>query len=114
MSSFLTLRRIVLPQAMRFIVPPTGNETISMMKTTAIVSVIGLSDLLYAAQSIYTRTYEIIALLIVVSIWYLILVSIMSVVQSRIEARYARGFAVAGSVSRRERRWRLRLGRSHG
>jgi polar amino acid transport system permease protein len=110
MSTLLTLRRIVLPQAMRFIVPPTANETIGMLKTTAIVSVIGLSDLLYAAESIYTRTYQIIALLIVSSIWYLAVVSVMTVVQSRIESRFARGFAEQRTPRSRRRGWRLRAG----
>jgi polar amino acid transport system permease protein len=105
MSNSLTLRRIVVPQAMRLIIPPTGNETITMLKTTAIVSVIGLSDLLYAAESIYTRTYQIIALLIVASIWYLVLVTFLSLVQVRIE----RAFSPAAPGSPHRSRGRLRL-----
>jgi polar amino acid transport system permease protein len=65
MRSFQLFRRIVLPQAMRFIVPPTGNQTIGMLKLTSIVSVIALSDLLYSAQTIYGRTFETIPLLLV-------------------------------------------------
>lgn len=91
MTNLRIMRRIVLPQAMRFIVPPTGNQVISMVKATALVSVIALSDLLYAAQSIYNRTFETIPLLIVVCVWYLAVTSILYVVQSFIERRYSRG-----------------------
>jgi polar amino acid transport system permease protein len=87
----LTLRRIVLPQAMRVIIPPTGNELIGMLKNTALVSVIALSELLYTAQSIYMRTYQEIPLLIVVIIWYLLIVSVLSVGQYYLERHYGRG-----------------------
>lgn len=86
-----TLRRIVLPQAMRVIVPPTGNETISMLKNTSIISVIGYAELLYSAQIIYSRTYETIPLLIVASLWYLILTTVMYVGQYYIERHFAKG-----------------------
>ena len=86
-----TLRKIVLPQAMRVIVPPTGNETISMLKNTSIISVIGYAELLYSAQIIYSRTYETIPLLIVASLWYLILTTVMYVGQYYIERHFAKG-----------------------
>lgn len=86
------LSKVVLPQAMRVIIPPTGNETIGMLKTTALVSVIALADLLYSSQQIYSVNYETIPLLIVVSLWYLLLTSILTSVQSRIERYYGRGF----------------------
>ncbi|MEV5324320.1 amino acid ABC transporter permease [Nonomuraea sp. NPDC052634] len=91
MSSGRTFRRIVLPQAMRFIIPPTGSQVISMLKATSLVSVIALSDLLYTVQSIYNRTFQTIPLLIVACIWYLIITSILYVGQSFIERHYARG-----------------------
>ena len=106
MSDGLTLRRIVIPQALRLVIPPTGNETITMLKTTAIVSVIGLSDLLYAAESIYTRTYQIIALLIVASLWYLALVLVLSAIQERIERRFGRGTSRTPTPGRRSLRTR--------
>lgn len=84
-------RRIVLPQAMRVIIPPTGNETISMLKTTALVSVIAIGDLLFAAQIIYSRNFEVIPLLITVSIWYLVVTTILSVGQHFLEKRFTRG-----------------------
>jgi len=80
--------RIVFPQAMRVIIPPVGNEVISMVKNTSLVSVIAMADLLYSAQLIYSRTYETIPLLIVASLWYLIIVSILSAGQHVLERRY--------------------------
>jgi polar amino acid transport system permease protein len=80
--------RIIFPQAMRVIIPPVGNEVISMVKSTSLVSVIALAELLYTAQLIYARTYETIPLLIVASLWYLIIVSILSVGQHFLEHYY--------------------------
>ncbi|MCW3001793.1 MAG: polar amino acid transporter, inner rane subunit [Conexibacter sp.] len=88
-----TTRRIVLPQAMRVIVPPTGNETISMLKTSSLVSVIAYTELLYSAQLIYSRTYQTIPLLIVVSIWYLAFTSVLSIGQYYLERRFGRGIS---------------------
>ncbi|RBQ19376.1 amino acid ABC transporter permease [Spongiactinospora rosea] len=86
-----TMRRVILPQAMRVIIPPTGNETIGMLKTTSLVSVLAVPDLLYSAQTIYARTFETIPLLIVASIWYIVVTSILSVGQYYLERHYARG-----------------------
>ncbi|MBJ7459369.1 MAG: amino acid ABC transporter permease [Thermoleophilaceae bacterium] len=91
MSRLMTIRRIILPQAMRVIIPPTGNETISMLKTTSLVIVIPVSDLLYQAQLIYARNYKTIELLIVASLWYLFFTSILTIVQYYIERHYSRG-----------------------
>jgi len=104
MSRAQSFRRIILPQAMRVIIPPTGNETIGMLKSTSLVSVIALSDLMYSAQSIYSRTFEVIPLLLTVSIWYLVLTTILSFGQSKIEAHYGRGATAAerGIANRNE------------
>ncbi|AXI81547.1 amino acid ABC transporter permease [Peterkaempfera bronchialis] len=91
MSRFQTMRRIVLPQAMRVIIPPTGNETISMLKTTSLVSVLALEELFQTGQLIYSRNYQNIPLLIVVSLWYLFLTSILTIGQYYVERHYARG-----------------------
>jgi polar amino acid transport system permease protein len=91
MTRLQTMRRIVLPQAMRVIIPPTGNETISMLKTTSLVSVIAYSELLYSAQLIYSVTYRQIPLLLVASAWYLIMTSVLSIGQYFLERRFARG-----------------------
>ena len=72
MTRLQTMRRIVLPQAMRVIVPPTGNEAISMLKTTSLVSVIAFTDLLYSVQLIYSANYQQVPLLLVACIWYLV------------------------------------------
>ncbi|MER9058367.1 amino acid ABC transporter permease [Mesorhizobium sp. M0910] len=81
------LRRTVLPQAVRVIVPPTGNETIGMLKTTSLVSVIALSDLLYSVQTISSRTFQTIPLLLVACLWYLAMTTVLSFIQGRIEKR---------------------------
>jgi polar amino acid transport system permease protein len=92
MGRGLALRRIILPQAMRVIIPPTGNETISMLKTTSIVIVIGLNDLTGGAQSIYSSaTFLQIPLLVTASIWYLVMTSVLYVGQYFLEKRYGRG-----------------------
>ncbi|WP_269995418.1 amino acid ABC transporter permease [Arthrobacter sp. B2a2-09] len=90
-SRMETLRHVVIPQAMKIILPPVGNETISMLKTTSLVIVIGVGDLLYNAQQIYARNLQQIPLLIVASLWYILLTTILSLVQARIEKRYSRG-----------------------
>ncbi|MED7954433.1 MULTISPECIES: amino acid ABC transporter permease [unclassified Streptomyces] len=91
MSQFQTMRRVILPQAMRVIIPPTGNETISMLKTTSLVSVISLEEIFRAGQIIYSRNYQNIPILIVVSLWYLAFTSVLTVGQYYIERHYARG-----------------------
>ncbi|MDF7660417.1 amino acid ABC transporter permease [Erwiniaceae bacterium L1_54_6] len=91
MSRTRALRRIIIPQAMRSIIPPTGNQLISMIKATSLVSVIAMGDLLYSVQAVYNRTFEIIPMLMVAVIWYLIITSILNVGQSAIERYYARG-----------------------
>ncbi len=91
MSRIQTMRRIVLPQAMRVIIPPTGNETISMLKNSALVSVIAYQELLYSVQLIYAVTYQQIPLLIVASLWYLIVTTVMSIGQFYIERHFGRG-----------------------
>ena len=68
-----------------------SNETITMLKTTSLVSVVAVADLLYSTQLIYARTFQTIPMLIMASIWYLILISILSIGQSYLERYYARG-----------------------
>jgi polar amino acid transport system permease protein len=91
MTRLQTMRRIVLPQAMRVIIPPTGNETISMLKTTSLVSVISFTELLYAAQLIYSQSFQQIPLLVVTVIWYLFFTTVLSIAQYYIERHYGRG-----------------------
>ncbi|GHC70140.1 amino acid ABC transporter permease [Limoniibacter endophyticus] len=91
MTRIRALWRIIIPQAMKSIVPPTGNQLISMIKATSLVSVIAMADLLYSVQSIYNRTFEIVPMLMVAVIWYLLITSILNVGQGYIERYYARG-----------------------
>ena len=113
MTRLQTMRRIVLPQAMRVIIPPTGNETISMLKTTSLVSVIAVTDLLLAAQNIYSQNFKTIPLLIVASIWYIVCTSVLYVGQFYLERYYGRGTAreqgatLAGRVRRGVMSFRL-------
>lgn len=95
---FQSFRRIVLPQAMRVIIPPTGNQVIGMLKYSSLVSVIALPDLLYSAQLIYSQNYQTIPLLVVVSFWYLLCTSILTVLQRRIENHFGRGIVSAGQL----------------
>ena len=91
MTHAQALRRIIIPQAMRAIVPPTGNQLISMIKATSLVSVIAMADLLYSAQAVYNRTFQVIPLLLVAVAWYLLITSILNVGQAAIERYYGRG-----------------------
>ncbi len=94
MTRMRTLRRIVLPQAMKLIVPPLGNQTILMLKTTSLVSILALADLLYSAQAIYARTYQTMPMLIVVSLWYLAITSVLTVGQYFLEKYFSKGSRV--------------------
>ncbi|SMY09829.1 amino acid ABC transporter permease [Flavimaricola marinus] len=91
MSRSQTLRRIVLPQALRIVIPPIGNDTISMLKFTSLVSVLALPDLLFSAQMVYARTYQTIPLLMVATIWYLVLTTVLTFAEHAIEHRLSEG-----------------------
>lgn len=92
MSWFQTMRRVILPQAMRVIIPPTGNEVISMLKTTSLVTAIPLTTELYSrTRDISAETFNPIPLLIVASIWYLFFTSVLMIGQYYLEKRFARG-----------------------
>jgi polar amino acid transport system permease protein len=91
MSRGQTLRFVVLPQAMRVILPTTGNEVISMLKTSSLASTAGVIELLGAVTNIYSVTYQVIPLLIVASIWYLMVTTVLSIGQFYLERHYAKG-----------------------
>jgi polar amino acid transport system permease protein len=98
-----TTRRVVLPQAMRVIVPPTGNETIAMIKDTSLVAFTPVtSELFFQLQAIGARTFKVLPVLVAACLWYLILCSVMMVVQFFVERHFGRGYGQAG-------RARLRL-----
>jgi len=91
MTRIHALRRIILPQAMRVIIPPIGNEFISMVKTTSLASMIQYSELLYNAQTIYFANARVMELLFVAGIWYLVVVTLLSFGQNRLERYFGRG-----------------------
>jgi polar amino acid transport system permease protein len=91
MSPSLILRRITLPQATRVAIPASAGQVIHLLKATSLVSVIGMTDLLWSVQLVYFRTFQTVPLLIVACIWYLVITSALGVVQSWLEKRYGRG-----------------------
>ena len=91
MTRLTTLRRIVLPQAMRFIIPPVGNEFISMVKLTSIASVIQYSEILRNAQTIYYANARVIELLFVAAAWYLMVVTVLQIGQFFLERHFSKG-----------------------
>lgn len=107
MTRLKTLRHVVLPQAIRVIIPPTGNEAITMLKNTALASVIAYKELLYTVQLVYAANYEQIPLLLVASAWYLALTSVLYVGQHYLERHYGRSSAQPESILSR---WRARRG----
>lgn len=84
-------RRIVLPQAMRSILPNAANEVISLFKGTSIVSVVAIGELFYQVQVVYGRNARVVALLMVATVWYIVLTTLLSIVQHYVEKRYAKG-----------------------
>ncbi len=93
MSSSQTMRRVVLPQAMRVIVPPTGNETIAMVKDTSLLVAVPVQmELFNQALIVANRTYRIMPAYVAATLWYLILCSVLMIGQSYLERRYGRGF----------------------
>jgi polar amino acid transport system permease protein len=93
MRRSLIMRRIILPQAMRIIVPPTGNETIGMLKTTSLVLAVPFTlELQFATNAIANRIYKPIPLLLVACIWYLIITTVLMFAQSRLERHFGKGF----------------------
>jgi polar amino acid transport system permease protein len=93
MTSGTTMRRIVLPQAMRVILPPTGNEFISMLKTSSLATVVTYGELLRRAGDIYATNLQVVPLLVVASVWYLAITSVASIGQYYVERRFGRGRA---------------------
>jgi polar amino acid transport system permease protein len=98
MSRGRTMRRIVLPQALRVIVPPLGNEFISLLKFSSLAYTISYGELLLSANKIYTANFLVVELLFTASLWYLLLTTIFTFLQQRLERRLGRGVPGAESV----------------
>ncbi|HZA80071.1 MAG TPA: amino acid ABC transporter permease, partial [Actinomycetes bacterium] len=97
MGRGVTLRRIVLPQAMRVIVPPTGNETIAMLKDTSLLAFVPVTnELFFQLQAIGARTFRVFPMLVAACLWYLALTSVLMVGQYFLERYFSRGFGTAG------------------
>jgi polar amino acid transport system permease protein len=92
MTKLRATLKIVLPQAMRVIVPPIGNETIGMVKLTSLASVIQYSEVLRSVEDVYYANSRVIELLIVATVWYLIVVTVLSIVQFYIERYFSKGW----------------------
>ncbi len=100
MSWWTTMRYVVIPQAMRIIIPPTGNEIVSMLKTTSLVTAVPLVTDLYArTRDISTETYNPIPLLLVASAWYLFFTTVLMIIQYFVEKRFARGHSALISMA---------------
>ena len=109
MTRTQAMRRIVLPQALKVIVPPTGNDVVTMLKNTSLVSVIAGGDLLTRAQDISAQNLRTLELLFVATVWYLVLTSLTGIIQARIERRMARASSDVAAVTARRARvlsWR--------
>ncbi|RFC77219.1 amino acid ABC transporter permease [Streptomyces sp. AcE210] len=94
------LRRVLLPQALRVIVPPTMNQFVNLFKATSLVAFVAGLDLLSAVQHIYSTNYEVVPLLIVASIWYLALVSLATLGQHLLEKRLNQGYGPATTTKK--------------
>lgn len=101
-----TMRRVILPQAMRVIVPPTGNEIINMTKYTSLAFAVSYSELLSNATGVYSSNFKVVELLFTITIWYLVLTSILMFVQARVEERLGRSKGQQAKAKRRIRRFR--------
>lgn len=91
LTKFQVLRKVVAPQAMRVILPAVGNQLIDLLKSTALVSVIALPELLYSAQLIYSQNFQTIPVLLAATLWYLVITTVLSILQYYVERFYARG-----------------------
>jgi polar amino acid transport system permease protein len=113
MSPTLIMRRIVLPQAMRVIIPTMGNETISMLKTTSLLAVLGGGvELFGRLQIVYSQTFQIIPLLVVACIWYLAITTVLTIGQHYLEAYFGKGFGQKEAEAA-EKRAERRAARGH-
>lgn len=109
MTKLHLMRRVVLPQALRVIIPPAGNEFISMLKTSALAYVISVTELLNSAFKIYQHNLKVIELLFTVTIWYLVATTVLFVVQHYLETRMGRGYGGGGQTRRFVTRWRQNM-----
>jgi len=114
MSRSTTLRRIVLPQAMRVIIPPTGNETIAMLKDTSLLIAVPVTtELSFQLRAIGSRTFQVIPLAVASILWYLALASVLMIGQYFVERRFSRGFGARETRAQRAERHARMVGGTH-
>jgi polar amino acid transport system permease protein len=95
---------VVLPQAMRVIVPPTGNEVIAMVKDTSLVAYVPVTgELFFQMTAVSSRTFVVLPVLVGAVIWYLIVCSVLMVVQFFVERHFGRGYGTTGQARQRLR-----------
>jgi len=97
MKPWATMRLVILPQAARVVVPPLGNEFITMLKQTSLLSVIGVTELFRTTSDINSADFMTFEIFFVAAIWYLLLTTVWSVIQNRIEARLSRSDRTAAA-----------------
>lgn len=107
MRPWATMRLVILPQAARVVVPPLGNEFITMLKSTSLLSVIGVTELFETSSEINSADFKTFEIFFVAAIWYLLLTSIWSLIQNRIEARLARSDRAPAMIPQKSTRERL-------
>jgi polar amino acid transport system permease protein len=113
MSRSLAMRRIVLPQAMRVIVPPTGNETIAMLKDTSLLIALPLStEMFFQLSQIGARTFQLFPVFVAATLYYLIATSILMVGQAYLEKRFGRGFGTTVKSTKEKAATGLQIGAS--
>jgi polar amino acid transport system permease protein len=114
MSRGATMRRIVLPQAMRVIIPPTGNEVIAMLKDTSLLIAVPVTtELSFQLRAIGSRTFQVIPLAVASILWYLALSSLLMIGQYFLERRFSRGFGTRETRAQRAARQALEVGGTH-
>jgi len=99
MTKPMAMRRIVLPQALKVIIPPTGNQFIAMLKTTSLLFAIAVPEIFSTGTNIYSQNFKYFEVLLVVSIWYLVLTAILTAIQKMIEQRLGVGQRKSGKVT---------------
>ncbi|MET3426068.1 polar amino acid transport system permease protein [Actinoplanes tereljensis] len=113
LSRSQVLRRVVLPQAMRVIVPPTGNEVIAMVKDTSLVAFVPVTfELFFQLNAIKARTFVVLPVLVAAVIWYLIICTVLMVAQYFVERHFGRGYGTAGQARQRLRNIQAEQGSS--
>ncbi len=100
MRNLQAMRLVILPQAFRVIVPPTGNEFNAMLKNSSLASVIAFNELLFTSRGVYARNYQVLELLVVASFWYLLFTTVWTVIQDEIECRMRPDMRRTGLLTR--------------